>query len=160
MALPKLKEVLGSAAAVGLMLTPLAAADAQQPKAQPVAAASVDVPMSDARNVGPNSVRFSAAQFTNTAPTIVLLGVQRESWPTIRGAIQNAVAGGYKVAGVFMGPTDAEPAFEIYAHGQLQTKPINPNTTRPELLTEVIKAVSDHEYPRQLASRTFPGNEP
>ncbi|MCP1469869.1 hypothetical protein J3E64_001551 [Sphingobium sp. OAS761] len=153
-------DAFRGAVAVGMMLTPLAAADAQQPNAQPVAAASVDVPLSDARNVGPNSVRFSAAQFTNTAPTIVLLGVQRESWPTIRGAIQNAVAGGYKVAGVFMGPTDAEPAFEIYAHGQLQTKPINPNTTRPELLTAIIKNVSTSEYPRQPSTSGVPAKEP
>ncbi|MCP1469870.1 hypothetical protein J3E64_001552 [Sphingobium sp. OAS761] len=158
MALPKLKEILGSAVAVGMMLTPLAAADAQQPNAQPVAVSTTNVnfPMRDARNAGENSVRFATAQVTKAAPAIALLGVQRESWPRIRGAIQQAIADGYPVGIVVMGPTDAEPALEIYAKGVLVTNPINPNTYPPEKLTQLIRDVNAEMYPRQLASRSEP----
>lgn len=155
MALPKFKEILGSAAVLSLVFAPVAAADAQQVAGQraiPVAQ-QVSVPLVDRRDNGENSVRFQAAQFTRTAPTVVLLGIQRENWPRIRDAIQTAVAQGYKVEGIFMGPTDAQPALEIYAHGTLATNPINPNSIEGPRLTAIIQRISREQYPTALASR-------
>ncbi|HKX79699.1 MAG TPA: hypothetical protein VJM34_14365 [Novosphingobium sp.] len=157
MALPKLKDVLGSVAAVSLVMTPLSAADAQSAHTQNVAAVSeVKIPFKDARSAGAGSVRFAAAQYTQAAPTIVLLGMSNEKWPAVRQAIRQAVADGYRVEGVFMGPTNAAPALEIYAKGTLVTNPIDPNTVAPERLTQVIREVSTRMYPRTLAMHDAP----
>lgn len=154
MALPKLKDVLGSVAAASLVLAPIAAADAQQVSTRTVPVSQqVSVPLRDARDAGPNSVRFAAAQFTQTAPSIALLGVQRESWPRIRDAIQEAKANGYPVSLIVMGPTDASPALEIYAKGTLVTRPIDPNEITGPRLTTLIRDVHREMYPKALASR-------
>lgn len=108
----------------------------------------VSVPLSDARNIEPNSVRFSAAQFTNDSPTVVLFGMNRRSWPKIRAAIQQAVFEGYPVSGVFMGPTSEAPALEIYAKGHHVTNPINPDQISQADLTKLLRDVSREYYRR------------
>ena len=114
--------------------------------AQAVHAQQASIPVSDARDVGPNSVRFAAAQFSNEAPTIVLLGLRSERWPVVRGAIQDAADKGARVDGIHVGPIDAEPALEIYAKGQLVTRPINPNTIGSIALTRLIQDIIREFY--------------
>lgn len=109
-------------------------------------AADINVPLSDARKAGPNSVRFSAAQFTKTAPVIVIFGVTKANWPKLRAAIQQAVFEGYAVEGIFVGPDDTVPALEIYAKGHHVTNPINPNTISGPELTRVIRDVVREYY--------------
>lgn len=120
MALPKLKDLshglFAGVTAAAMVMAPMQAANAQQ--AQPVAVSQINVPMSDARNIGERSVRVVAAQETDRAMNIALFGVERDAWPRLRGAIQQGVANGCAVRAVFMGPTDAEPALEIYAKGK------------------------------------------
>ena len=109
-------------------------------------ASDVDIPLSDARNIGPNSVRFSAAQFTDKAPTIVIFGMTKESWPRLRAAIQQAVFEGYAVNSIFIGPGGAPPTLEIYAKGHHVTNPIDPNTIAGPKLTQLIKDVVREYY--------------
>lgn len=109
-------------------------------------AQQASIPVSDAREIGPNSVRFAAAQFSNDAPTIVLLGLRSDRWPVVRGAIQDAHDSGARVDGIHIGPTDAAPALEIYANGQLVTRPINPNTIEGAALTRLIRDIVREFY--------------
>ena len=155
MALPKLKDLshglfAGVTAAAMIAAAPMAA-NAQQ--AQPIAVSQINVPMSDARNIDERMVRVGAAQETDRAINIALFGVEREAWPRLRGAIQQGVANGCPVRAVFMGPTNAEPALEIFAKGGLMTNPINPNTVDPRVLTNLMCDISQEQFPRQLAAR-------
>ncbi|MCJ2186237.1 hypothetical protein [Novosphingobium beihaiensis] len=113
---------------------------------QTALAQQASIPVSDARDIGPNSVRFAAAQFSNDAPTIVLLGLRSERWPVVRKAIQDAADNGARVDGIHIGPIDAEPALEIYAKGQLVTRPINPNTIGRIELTRLIQDIVGEFY--------------
>ena len=108
---------------------------------QPTSASEVKIPLRDSRNIGPNSVRFSAGQFSKDAPTVVLFGMKPNRWPVVKGAIKQAVFEGYKVNGVFMGSTDAPASLEIYADGQHVSRAINPNTISAPILTQLIKDV-------------------
>lgn len=155
MALPKLKDLshglFAGVTAAAMVMAPMQAANAQQ--AQPIAVSQINIPMSDARNIGERSVRVVAPQETDRAMNIALFGVERDAWPRLRGAIQQGVANGCNVRAVFMGPTNVEPALEIYAKGVLQTNPINPNTVDPRVLTNLMCQITRDEFPRQLAAR-------
>jgi hypothetical protein len=148
-------------AAAALALMPMPASDAFAQQAQHVAAATNgNFPLSDARNIGPSSVRFSAAQGTAERPNIALFGVAKDRWPVIRDAIKQSVTDGYPVRVVFMGPMDAPPSLEIYAKGTLVTRPIDPNTITPAALTNLIHSVNREMYPTALASRiSYPSVE-
>ena len=113
---------------------------------RPASASEVRVPLSDARTIGPNSVRFSAAQLTKSAPVIVIFGMTKESWPRLNAAIQQAVFDGYRVDTIFIGAQDAAPSLEIYADGHHVTNPINPNTISGPALTQLIKDVVRRYY--------------
>lgn len=104
-------------------------------------------PLSDARNVGPESVRFSAAQFANRAPVVVVFGASTPNWRKARAGIQQAISEGYGVGGVFIGPTDQPPSLEIYAHGQLVTNPINLDRISQAEIAALIRAVWREHYP-------------
>lgn len=108
----------------------------------------VRVPLSDARNIGPNSVRFSAAQFTDNAPTVVIFGLTGRNWPRLNAAIQQAVFEGYKVEGIFIGPANEPASLEIYAKGHHVTRPINPNEITQSDLTKLIRDVVREYYRR------------
>ncbi|MDQ0465569.1 hypothetical protein QO010_003358 [Caulobacter ginsengisoli] len=133
-------------AAAALAVAPAAA------HAQVTPISQIDFPMSDARSIGPNSVRFGAAQGTERQPNIALFGVTKERWPEIRTGIQQSIANGFPPRVVFMGPTDAPPSLEIYAKGILVTRPIDPNTMPAPRLTALIKNVYAEMYPTTLAS--------
>ncbi|RJG54227.1 hypothetical protein D0Z70_13935 [Sphingobium terrigena] len=66
---------IGILAATGI---PSQSLTAQQ--THPVAASNIEIPLSDARKIGANSVRFSAAQLSKEAPTIVIFGATTPSW--------------------------------------------------------------------------------
>ncbi|QIG79944.1 hypothetical protein [Stakelama tenebrarum] len=114
--------------------------------AHPQSAADIRVPVSEARDIEPNSVRFSAAQFTEDAPTVVLLGGNRTNWPKIRDALRQAVFEGYAVRAIFIGPVDAPPSLEIYAKGHHVTRPIDPNEISGPELTELVRDVVREYY--------------
>lgn len=163
MAHNKLSYISGSVfagiTAATMMIAPMQAANAQQ--AQPVAVSQIDFPMSDARNIDERAVRFAATQGTERSINIALFGVQREAWPRLRGAIQQGVANGCPVKVVFMGPTTADPALEIFAKGILQTNPIDPNKVDPRVLTNLMCEITREEFPRQPAARgPVPGAAP
>jgi hypothetical protein len=155
-ALPKLKDlsqnVFAGITAATMLMAPMQAANAQQ--AQPVAVSQINVPMSDARNIGERSVRVVAAQETDRAMNIALFGVERDAWPRLRGAIQQGVANGCPVRAVFMGPTDVQPDLVIYAKGtRVTAEGIDPNTISPDTLTRLMCRITNEEYRRQLAAR-------
>ncbi|QDX25734.1 hypothetical protein FPZ54_06680 [Sphingomonas suaedae] len=114
---------------------------------RPASVADVSIPLSDARNIEPNSVRFSAAQFTRSGPAVVLFGVTKANWPKLKAAIQQAVYDGYRVQAVFIGPANVQPAIEIYAKGQHVTvNGINPNTISGAELTRLIRDINREYY--------------
>lgn len=115
---------------------------------RPASASEINIPLRDARNAGPNSVRFAAAQFTKDAPTILIFGVTKANWPKLRAAMQQAVFQGYPIEGVLIGPDDAGPALEIYAKGVNVTRPINPNTISGPELTRLIRQIHQQHYGR------------
>ena len=117
-----------------------------QAQVRPARVADVSIPLSDARNIGANSVRFSAAQFTRTAPAVVIFGVTPANWPKLKSAIQQAVFEGYKVEAVFIGPAGTTPAIEIYAKGHHVTNPINADTISGAELTQLIRDVWREYY--------------
>lgn len=128
----------------------LACAAPAYAQTRPASAADVLVPLSDARNIGPNSVRFSAAQFTKNAPVIVIFGVTKANWPKLNAAIQQAVFEGYPVDSIFIGPQDAPPALEIYAKGHhVTTEGISPDRITGPMLTTLIKDVHRRYYGRR-----------
>lgn len=122
------------------------AAPASTDSAQAAAVADIRVPFRDARDVGPSSVRFSAAQLTRDAPTVVLFGATTPSWHKARAAIQQAIYEGHPVTGVFMGPTSEPPALEIYAHGQLVTRPIDLDKIQQWEITRLLRDVWREYY--------------
>lgn len=148
-ALPSRRGVLTGIAA--LAVAPAVA------HAQVTPVSQINIPMSDARAIGPNSVRFVAAQETGKAPSVALFGVKKECWPTIRTGLQQAVADGFPIRAVFMGPIDAPPSMEIYAKGHHVTNPINPNTITQSDLTKLIRDVYREYYPTRLAAAPSPG---
>lgn len=114
--------------------------------ARPASPADVDFKLSDARNIGANSVRFSAAQFTRESLTVVLFGATDASWEKLKAAVQEAVYEGYPVRMVFIGPVDEPRSIEIYAKGDYVTNPIDPETiTKPELV-KLLKDVTREYY--------------
>jgi hypothetical protein len=108
----------------------------------------IRVPLSDARNVGSESVRFSAAQLTKTAPVVALFGATTPDWHKARAAIQQAIFEGCPVSGVIMGPTDAPSSLEVYALGQLVSNPINLSQVSQSEITRLLRDVW-HEYYRR-----------
>lgn len=136
---PKLTKVIGLSLLIAL-LSPVVVS-ANERAASPQNVAEIKIPLSDGRNIGPNSVRFAAGQFSKDAPTIVLLGMTPERWPFVRKAIKQAVYDGYGVAGIHIGPTNVPASLEIYAKGQHVTRPINPNTVSAGVLTQLIRDV-------------------
>ena len=141
--LKPLMFVASMALAWGLVPTP---ANAQTHASRPTSAQDVDIPLSDARKIGPNSVRFSAAQFTRKAPTVVLFGATTASWHKARAAIQQAVFEGYPVSIVFMGSTGETPSLEIYAKGLIVTKPINLDEISQSEITRLMRDVWKEYY--------------
>lgn len=115
---------------------------------KPATPSDIRIPVSDARNVGPKSVRFAAALATTDSPAIVLLGGNKKVWPKIVAAAQQATFDGYPVAGIFVGPPDAKPALEIYATAHHVTYPIDPNTISQAELAKLLRDVSREYYPR------------
>lgn len=128
--------------------TPVIAQEQQTVAAHPASPADVRIPLSDAREIEPNSVRFSAAQFTKEAPTIVLFGGNKTNWPKIRAALRQAVFEGYAVKAIFLGPVDAPPSLEIYAKGHHVTNPIDPNEITQAELTKLVRDVVQEYYRR------------
>lgn len=112
----------------------------------PASAANINIPLSDARNIGPNSVRFSAAQTSRNAPTVVLFGATTPNWHKARAGLQQAAAQGYRVSGVIMGPTNQPPSLEIYAKGQHVTKPINLNEISQAEIARLLRDVWREYY--------------
>lgn len=115
---------------------------------RPASASDVTIPLSDARNIGPNSVRFAAAQHTKDAPTIVIFGVSKANWPKLNAAMQQAVFDGYPIKAIFIGPQNAPPALEIYAKGVNVVRYIDPNTISGPELTRLIRRVHQQHYGR------------
>ena len=76
----------------------------------------------------------------------MLLGLRSEHWPAVRNAIQSAANNGARVNGIHIGPTEVEPALEIYAKGQLVTRPINPNAIGRAALTRLIEDIVREFY--------------
>lgn len=103
----------------------------------------------DSRNIGPNSVRFAAAQGTQEMPNIVLLGGDANVWPRIRSAVQEAEIGGYPVRAILVGPPSASPALEIYAHGHHVTNPIDPYRITKAELVQLLRDIHREYYPRR-----------
>jgi hypothetical protein len=143
-----MRNRLAIAALLGGLLISVPAPPVGAQQTQPVSASEIDIPLSDARNIGPNSVRFSAAQFTDRSPTIVLFGATTASWHKVRAAAQQAVFEGYPVRMIFIGPTDAPRALEVYARGHHVTNPIDPETISEAEITRVLRDVSREYYPR------------
>ena len=106
----------------------------------------INIPVSDARNIGPNSVRFSAAQFTTTAPTVVIFGSNKQSWAKVKNALQQSAFDGYPVDGIFIGPTTEAPSMEVYAKGHYVTNPINLDTISQSEITKLIRDVWKEYY--------------
>ncbi len=133
---------------IALFLAPVsvAAESSQSAAARPASVSEISIPLSDARNIGANSVRFSAAQFTREAPTVVLFGADTESWHRIRSGLRQAVAEGYPVAGIFIGPIDESPTMEVYAKGHHVTNPIDPRTISEAEVTKLIRDVVMEYY--------------
>lgn len=117
-------------------------------QSRPSSPSEVNIPLSDARKIGPNSVRFSAAQFTDDSPVVVLFGATEQSWSMVRTAVQQSVFDGYPVRMVFIGPTSEPPSIEIYAKGHHVTNPINPNLISAAGLTKLLRDVSREYYRR------------
>ena len=115
-------------------------------QARPAPAAQVNIPVSDSRNVGPASVRFAAAQLSKNAPTVAIFNVTKTNWPKLRGALETAVAQGYRVEGIFIGPDDIH-SVEIFAKGQRVTNAgIDPDTITGPELTRLVQQISQRFY--------------
>jgi hypothetical protein len=117
-----------------------------QQTARPASPAEVRIPLSDARKIGANSVRFSAAQFTDDAPTVVLFGASTPVWHKVRSALRQAVFEGNPIAGIFMGPVNEAPSLEIYAKGHHVTRPIDPRAITESDLTALVRDVTREYY--------------
>ena len=104
--------------------------------------------VSDARNVGANSVRFSAAQVSGDAPVVVLFGATTPNWHKTRAALRQVVAEGYPIAGVIMGPTDQPSTLEVYAKGHHVTNPIDLNQISQAEITRLVRDVSREYFAR------------
>ncbi|MGB3928265.1 MAG: hypothetical protein WBL20_04815 [Sphingobium sp.] len=117
-------------------------------QAQPVAASNIEIPLSDARKIGASSVRFSAAQLSKEAHTVVLFGATTPSWHKARAGMQQAVAQGYRISCVFMGPTGGRASMEIYAKGHHVTKPIDLNEISQADITRLVRDVWREYYAR------------
>ncbi|MEI9849878.1 MAG: hypothetical protein WDN24_02255 [Sphingomonas sp.] len=136
---------IGIARALALSAAAMLASGASA-QTGPASASDVRIPLSDARNIGPNSVRFAAIQASRTAPAVVILGVTKANWPKLNAAMQKAVFDGYPIEAIFIGPQDATPALEIYVKGHHVTNPINPNEISSPELTKLIKDVTREYY--------------
>jgi len=108
----------------------------------------IRVPLRDARDAGAESVRFSAAQLTKTAPTVALFGATTPDWHKARAAIQQAIFEGVPVSGVLIGPTSEPSSLEVYALGQLVSNPINLSKVSQSEITRLLRDVW-HEYYRR-----------
>ena len=100
----------------------------------------------DMRNIGPNSVRFAAAQISGDSQAVVLLGGSKTIWPKISDGVQQAEAKGCPVVAILVGPADEAPALEIYAKAHHVTNPINPVTLTQSDLTKLICDVNREYY--------------
>ena len=127
----------------------LAQQNARPAAVRPASPAQVDFKLSDARNIEPNSVRFSAAQFTRESLTVVLFGASDASWEKLKTAVQRSIFAGYPVRMVFIGPSNEPRAIEVYAKGHHVTNPIDPETISVTELTALLRDVSREYYPRK-----------
>ncbi len=135
--------VVRAACAAAAMAVPLVSA-----QTRPASVSEVNIPLRDARTAGANSVRFAAAQNTNAAPVVAIFGVTKANWPKLLAAMQRAVADGFPVEGVIIGPDSAGPALEIYVKGHHVTRPINPNAISGPELTKLIRDIHREHYGR------------
>ncbi|MCF8467275.1 MAG: hypothetical protein K9G33_07715 [Sneathiella sp.] len=140
--------VCAGIALVFMSVSHVAAQGQKTTEARPSSPSDVRIPLSDARDIEPNSVRFSAAQFTKEAPTVVLFGGNKTNWPKIRAALRQAVFEGYTVKAIFLGPANAPPSLEIYAKGHHVTNRINPNEITEGELTKLVRDVVREYYER------------
>ena len=144
------RQISRALACLILAATAPAAVQAQQVNAgHPSSPSEVDFKLSDARNIGANSVRFSAAQFTRESLTVVLFGATENSLGKLRKAVQQAIYEGYPVRLVFIGPVDEPRALEVYAKGHHVTNPIDPETISTTELTELLRDVTREYYGEQ-----------
>lgn len=133
------------------LLAASAPAMAQQQQAaatRPASPADTHIPLSDARKIGANSVRFSAAQFTRESLTVVLFGATDASWKKLKAATQQAVYEGYPIRMVFIGPVKEARSIEVYAKGHHVTNPIDPETVSKAELVKLFKDVTQEYYRR------------
>lgn len=93
----------------------------------------------DLREVDTKVVRFIAAQGTERMPNIALFGGSKEIWPKIKGAAEQAAAQGCPVRAILVGPIGAPRALEIYAKGQLVSRPIDPVAILQERLVLLLR---------------------
>ncbi|MEQ6335441.1 hypothetical protein [Sphingobium sp. MK2] len=136
-------------AAIGILaLTAMPSKLLVAQQARPAAATIGDFAVSDAQKIGANSVRFSAAQMSRTAPVVVLFGASTPSWHKARAGLRQAVSQGYKISGVIMGPVDQPASMEIYAKGHHVTNPINLNEISQAEITRLVRDVCREYYAR------------
>lgn len=128
------------------LITAGVASSAEAQQSRPASPSDIRIPVSDARNIEPNSVRFAAIQAATDRPVIVLLGGNKQVWGKIVAATQQAAFEGCPVWGIFVGPASAPPALEIYAKSHHVTNPINPFTISQTELTRLIRDVC-RKYP-------------
>lgn len=135
--------------AIGILaLTAMPSQSLVAQQAQSAAAATADFAVSDARKIGANSVRFSAAQMSRTAPVVVLFGATTPNWHKARAGLRQAVSQGYKISGVIMGPVNQPASMEIYAKGHHVTKPVDLNEISQAEITRLVRDVSREYYAR------------
>jgi hypothetical protein len=101
----------------------------------------------DVRDIEPNSVRFAAGQISDKSQAVVIFGGTKESWPTIKSAVQKAEQQGCPVVAILVGPVNLPPALEIYALAHdVTVDGINPNTISQAALTKLICDIYKEYY--------------
>ncbi|KPM17707.1 hypothetical protein [Citromicrobium sp. WPS32] len=102
MAHAKLKSLLGAAAGVALIATPVASGQAQDARVQTVAADQVRLPMRDARGVQLRGVQMAAAMDSRDAQIVVFYGDSPAALEAAKQGAREAIAAGLPVRGMMV----------------------------------------------------------
>ena len=87
--------------------------------AQDVSLQHVRVPMSDARHIELDGVKFSATHASDDALVLVVYGKNQDLFNRTHEAAKLVIAEGYPLRGIIVGPTDQPEQVDVYTDGQL-----------------------------------------
>ena len=156
MAQAKLKSLLGAAAGVALIATPVASGQAQDARMQTVAADQIQIPIRDARGAELRAVQMSAAMGSRGSQIVVFYGDSDAAYQAAQQGARQAMAAGIPVRGMMLADPlkpqvvggsqiSGSNQIEFYADGTI-TGTIDNVDRAPQRVAGMVRAELERSY--------------